>query len=45
LSGSNVIIAWTAPASNGLSITAYDIQIRESDDTTFSADSTHCDGS
>jgi len=43
--GNNVDIAWTAPSNGGSAITAYTITIRQSDGSTFSIDSTNCDGS
>jgi hypothetical protein len=42
--GTNVRIQWTPPAGNGASITGYDIEIRQSDGTTFSEETTGCDG-
>jgi hypothetical protein len=39
-----VKIAWTAPSTNGLAITAYDIQIQESDLSTYASSLTYCDG-
>jgi hypothetical protein len=43
--GTNVLISWAAPSSNGIAITAYNILIRLSDNSTFAADTTDCDGS
>ena len=45
ISGSNVIVNWSAPTNNGSPILGYLILIRQSDLTTFSADQTNCDGS
>lgn len=41
----NVRISWAAPDDNSATITSYTIQILQSDGTTFSEDSTNCDGS
>jgi hypothetical protein len=41
--GTSARITWTAPASNGATITAYEILIRHADGTTLSAAAT-CDG-
>jgi hypothetical protein len=40
---SNVEISWTAPFNGGSEITAYTIEIMQSDGT-FSQELTHCDG-
>ena len=45
ISNSFVKIVWTQPATNSAPITAYEIVIEESDGTTFTSDSTNCDGS
>jgi len=41
----NLIIAWVAPDDGGSQITAYTVYIRQSDDTTFTPELTHCDAS
>jgi hypothetical protein len=43
--GVNVDIAWTAPFDGGSALTTYTITIRQSDGSTFTVDSTNCDGS
>lgn len=35
LSGSNIVISWTAPANNGSPITSYQIAIMQSNGSTF----------
>jgi len=45
VNGNNVDITWTEPGTGGSPITAYEITIRQSDGTTFTVDSTNCDGS
>lgn len=40
-----VTIVWTEPTINGADILSYNIQIRQSDDVTFSNALSHCDGS
>jgi hypothetical protein len=40
----NVVIDWTAPYNGGTPITSYTIEIRTSDVTVFTVDSTDCDG-
>lgn len=40
-----VRFTWAAPDANGASITRYTILIRQSDDSTFTEDTTNCDGS
>jgi hypothetical protein len=41
----NIVISWTAPLStNGAAISAYQILIRQSDGTTFTQDTTNCNG-
>mmetsp|Transcript_29136 Transcript_29136/g.28194 ORF Transcript_29136/g.28194 Transcript_29136/m.28194 type:complete len:200 (-) Transcript_29136:2382-2981(-) len=44
-SGSNIVISWVPPYDNGATITAYKIEIRESDLATYSQETTYCDGS
>jgi hypothetical protein len=39
-----VKISWSDPTTNGAAITAYKILIRESDNATFSEQTTYCDG-
>lgn len=41
----DVTISWTQPYNGGSAITAYTIQIRQSDGVTFSEELTSCDGS
>lgn len=41
----NVAFTWVAPYNGGSVISSYKIQIRHKDGTTFSVDSTNCDGS
>jgi large repetitive protein len=43
--GTDAEISWTAPADNGEAITAYEVLVLESDGTTFTEESTSCDGS
>lgn len=43
--GTNARLSWAAPASNGQSITAYEVVIQHSDGTTFSTETSACDGS
>lgn len=38
-------ISWSAATNNGADITAYTITIMQSDDTTFTEETTYCDGS
>jgi hypothetical protein len=45
VSGSNIVISWNLPTENGSSVTSYLVTIRQSDDSTFTEDSTNCDGS
>lgn len=45
VNSANVLISWTAPASNGAALSAYLVEIRQSDGTTFTEDSANCDGS
>lgn len=42
--GSNVQISWTAPTSNGASITAYKILIAQSDGSAYTETTAYCDG-
>lgn len=44
-SGTNVLIDWNAPSDNGSTISSYTITIRQSDGTTYTEDSTNCNGS
>jgi hypothetical protein len=43
VSGTNVSITWAAPGNSGLVITGYNVEIRQSDDTTY-ASYTGCTG-
>ena len=43
-SGINVVIDWSAPTSNGSTITSYTILILQSDGSTYTEDSINCDG-
>lgn len=43
VSGSNVIVTWTAPYNNGSPLTAYNIYLRMST-LVFALETTHCDG-
>jgi hypothetical protein len=38
-------VSWKSPYNGGSPITAYQIQVRESDSTTYSSELTNCDGS
>ena len=44
-SATDVYINWSAPDSNGASITSYTVTILQSDGSTFSEDIVNCDGS
>ena len=44
LSGSNIVVSWTAPSDNGSTITSYTIKIKHND-SSFSTELTNCDGS
>jgi len=44
ISNTFVKISWTEPTTNSAAITAYDIVIKESDGSTFTADTSNCDG-
>jgi len=43
LSGSNIVVDWTAPNDNGATITSYTIKIKHND-LSFSTELTNCDG-
>jgi hypothetical protein len=45
VSGSHVVVEWTAPASNGAPLEGYTIVIRSSDFETYYEELTDCDGS
>lgn len=48
LSGTNVLISWTAPTSTGgtgISLTSYTIMIKAVDGVSYYTDLTDCDGS
>jgi hypothetical protein len=45
MSGTNVIISWTLPLENGSSVSSYTVTIRQSDGSTYSIESTYCNGS
>lgn len=45
IQGSSVRVTWTPPDNGGSPITAYRIEVRQVDDTTYSVDSTDCNGS
>jgi len=40
--GTNVVITWTAPDLNGGTIQGYTLKIRQSDESTYTIDSTNC---
>ena len=42
--GTNVEISWQEPANNGEAISGYEIQVLQSDGTTFSQETGSCDG-
>jgi hypothetical protein len=43
VSGTNVVVAWTLPATHGSSIVSYDIRFKKSDGS-FAQETTSCDG-
>lgn len=45
LQDTNVLISWAAPFNQGSAITSYKIQIRQSDNVSYSLELTDCDGS
>ena len=44
VSGSDIVVDWTAPVDNGATITSYTIKIKQND-SSFSVELTNCDGS
>jgi hypothetical protein len=44
VSGNNVVISWDIPENGGVTVTSFQILIRQSDGTTFSQDTTNCNG-
>lgn len=42
--GTSVRIQWAAPATNGATLTAYEIVVLQKDGTTYSQDLTSCNG-